>query len=216
MSTTDETVTAPEDGEYTIEADVPVTDPSAPYGRDSDGTLLDKNGERAERGLKADGTRKVKPGPAPGTKAGAALGKPGKAKPPKPTRKGGKDYTPGVMGLFSIPIGAFAGLGAATKNDVFLADAATLNGYAPGIAGALNDLAQDNHQVASILDRALQVGPYSALIMATMPMVAQLARNHGVLPAGIAGALGASHEPADLADAIRGDAEGLVEQAAAA
>lgn len=210
------TVTAPEDGDYTIEADVPVTDPSAPYGRDSDGTLLDKDGNRAERGLKADGSAKVKPGPPPGTKAGAALGKPNtKTKTKTTTRKGGKDYTPGVMGLFSIPIGACAGLGAATKNDTFLADAATLNGYAPGIAAALNDLAQENHQIAGVLDRALQVGPYSALIMATMPMVAQLARNHELLPPGIAGALGGSNDPADLADAIRSDAEDMVSAAAA-
>lgn len=213
MTDTDATVTAPEAGEYEIKVDLPIDDPSAPYGRDDDGTLLDKNGERAERGLKADGTRKVKPGPPPGTKAGAALGKPGKAKAAKPSRKGAKDYRPGVMGLFSIPIGAFAGLGAATKNETFLADAATLNGFGPGIAEALNDLAQDNHQIAGVLDRALQVGPYSALVMATMPLVAQLARNHGLLPAGIAGALGGSYEPSKLAESIRGEAEAMVDAA---
>lgn len=213
MTDADTTVTAPEAGEYEIKVDLPIDDPSAPYGRDDDGTLLDKNGERAERGLKADGTRKVKPGPPPGTKAGAALGKPGKAKAAKPSRKGAKDYRPGVMGLFSIPIGAFAGLGAATKNETFLADAATLNGFGPGIAEALNDLAQDNHQIAGVLDRALQVGPYSALVMATMPLVAQLARNHGLLPAGIAGALGGSYEPSKLAESIRGEAEAMVDAA---
>lgn len=185
-------------------------DPSAPYGRAGDGTLLDRNGERAERGLKSDGTRKVKPGPPPGTKAGAALGKPGK---PKPTKKGGKDYRPGVMGLFSIPIGAFAGLGAATKNETFLADAAAINGFAPPVAEALNDLAAENVQVAGILERALQVGPYSALMMATMPLVAQLARNHGLLPAGIANALGGAYEPSELADSIRGEAESMVSEA---
>lgn len=208
---TDPTAADPTDLIVSDPADEANTDPSAPYGRDGDGTLLDRNGERAERGLKADGTRKVKPGPPPGTKAGAAIGKGGPKA--KPSKKGAKDYRPGVMGLFSIPIGAFAGLGAATKNEMFLADAATLNGFAPSIAEALNDLAADNHQIAGVLDRALQVGPYSALVMATMPLVAQLARNHGLLPAGIAGALGGSYEPSELADSIRGEADAMVKEA---
>jgi hypothetical protein len=182
------------------------TDTDAPYGKTPDGVKLDKNGNPAPYGLKKDGTAAKQRGRRAGT---------GPGKSPKSTsKKSAIDYRPGVKGILQIPTGVLTGMGLASKNDMFLADAYTIGMYTDGIAEALNDLAQDNHQIAGVLDRALAAGPYSALIMAVLPMMAQLGVNHGVIPPGSARLMGSGHDPADLAAAAKADInqfEGMAE-----
>jgi hypothetical protein len=121
-----------------------------------------------------------------------AIHKRGGSKPGAPKRlsgrgkaKGGTDYRPGILGLIQLPAGvlAIAGL----NKPELAADAATLTVYAPGIAEAVNDLANERPEIAAVLDRVLAVGPYGALIAAVAPMALQILCNHDVVPSGILG-----------------------------
>jgi hypothetical protein len=94
-----------------------------------------------------------------------------------------------------LQIPAFA-LGAAGQlNESLALDGAALSMHAPGIAEALNDLANDNPAVAAALDRILSVGPYGAIIGACLPLAFQIAANHKKIPDAMAKSCGAL--PAD-------------------
>jgi len=154
-----------------------VEDEKAPFGFEDDGVT-----PKAPYGLKADGTPKKLPGrpsnPFPKAPAAKKSGGGGsKAKAP--------DYTEGILGLFQIPAMGLALAGG--KNPVLAADAAAVTAYAPGIAQALNQVAQEQPAVAAVLDRVLSVGPYGAVLAAALPLGLQLAVNHGLMPAGLGG-----------------------------
>lgn len=130
----------------------------------------------APYGRKADGTPKAKPG----RPAGAGGESARRTSPKKP--KGSTEYAPAIEGLFQLiafPV-AFA----------FPADAAAITHYSPGIAKELDALAQVRPEVAAALDRVLSVGPYGAVIAATLPLVIQLLVNHGVIPIGAVASFG--------------------------
>lgn len=99
--------------------------------------------------------------------------------------KGGTDYRPGILGLLQLPAGVLAVAG--LNKPELAADAATLTVYAPGVADAVNDLANERPEIAAVLDRVLAVGPYGALLAAVTPMVLQILCNHEVIPSGILG-----------------------------
>lgn len=67
------------------------------------------------------------------------------------------------------------------------ADAATVGKYWPDVADELAKLADQYEYIAKPIDVLIQVGPFSALVLAAMPMVMQMMANHGALdPAGLA------------------------------
>jgi hypothetical protein len=70
------------------------------------------------------------------------------------------------------------------------ADAGAFDMHFPGVAHEVAVLAEDNEKVANIVDRIVQVGPYAALLTATMPLVIQLLINHDRIKAEAAGLLG--------------------------
>lgn len=114
---------APETSEPTAPAP-PTVDPAAPYGR------------------RADGTPKKGPGGRPSTKRAAEADKPRVADvPPAAAADGGKDYTPGLLGLADIVHGAML------ISERTHAHAALWRGSAPGMAMAWNQAAQSNAQV---------------------------------------------------------------------
>ncbi len=166
----------------TTEATENVTDIQAPYGR------------------KADGTPKKKPGPS----RGAPLGGPRRKTPTPPrqtTRKTSVDYSPGILGIaqaLSLPL---------TMSRSTLPDAWAIQNAAPGIASALNQLAQDRPEVAAMLDRILAAGPYGALIAAVIPMLVQIAANHRLIPQNLAMQLGAV-APEDIIEHLRQERAG--------
>jgi hypothetical protein len=73
------------------------------------------------------------------------------------------------------------------QRPVFAADAAAITIHAPNIAEALDQLANERPEIAAILDRVLQVGPYGVLIAAVAPLALQLLANHEALPPGAMG-----------------------------
>lgn len=115
----------------------------------------------------------------------------GKAASSTPRKKKtyGTDYTEGVAQLISMPAAILGVVGSQTNNLPLVADAAVINHYAPKVAEAVNDLAQERPEVAAVLDRVLKAGPYAALMGAVVPMAIQILANHKVIPAGIAGTM---------------------------
>jgi hypothetical protein len=72
------------------------------------------------------------------------------------------------------------------------ADAGALSLHWPKIAGEIGKLAATNEQIAKLVDPLMTVGPYAGLITAIMPLVAQIAVNHGRVAAGVANTVPAS------------------------
>lgn len=67
------------------------------------------------------------------------------------------------------------------------ADAGAVGLHFPAIAHEVAKLADTDERIAKLVDPILQVGPYAGLLAAVMPLVMQLAANHGRVQAGIMG-----------------------------
>lgn len=80
------------------------------------------------------------------------------------------------------------------------ADSAAILAHGDNVSEALADLGTTDERIGALLDKIVQVGPYGAVIAAIAPMIAQIAVNHGALPAGI---LGTVH-PVELVAGILG------------
>lgn len=159
-------------------------DPEAPYGVKSDGTPRAKPGRRT-------GTPNTRP------RKAAAPRAPQPAAPAKGRRKAPAepDYRGGVMAL--VQVAATPLIVAGAKSETALADAAALTLHGPPIADALHTLALERPEVAAVLERLMQVGPYGVLIAAVVPLAVQLAANHGLIPEAAAAGMGA-HPRGDL------------------
>lgn len=92
---------------------------------------------------------------------------------------GTTDYRPALIGLITVPAMMLTMMG--RVNPLFALDGIAIQHHAPTIAGAINEAAMTNEQIAQALDRILAVGPYGALIAAVMPLALQLAANHGLI-----------------------------------
>lgn len=142
-------------------------------------TADDPEAPRVERPAPADL-------PPPRTKSVRTPGRPrgGGAKPkprvrkiaePEPTK-----YADAINGtFFQLPAGLLLTVSYKTKNVPMMADSLTLAKYGPGIAQAVDEIAQKDARWAAALDRVLTFGPYGALVAAMLPMAAQFATNHG-------------------------------------
>lgn len=156
----------------------PDTDPEAPYGR------------------KADGTPKKRPGRPPSSSgststAGLAVKPPTKSTPRKSSRSApvAVDYRTSFIGLVqlvAVPLGL-----AGQVKPAFAHDAAALVKFAPPLAEAVNNVAQQEPMVAAVLDKVLQVGPYGELIGVVLALGTQIAVNHGRVSAEAAAPMGA-------------------------
>lgn len=165
-------------------------DPEAPYGRRPDGTPRAKPGPKKSTG--------------PGSSRPAATApprRPGGPARPATAKKGATDYRPGINGLLQIAAFPLA-LGGKVRPALAL-DAAAIQIHGPGIAEALNAIAQERPEVAAALDRVLSVGPYGLLIGAVIPLVAQIATNHKKLPDVVASSMGAIPRDELAADLAR-------------
>jgi len=154
-----------------------------------DGTKLtaEQMAERTEDypyGRRADGTPRSRPGPkssGSATPRMAAAPRPRKTTRPAAAKKGEPDYRAGIMGLLQIPAMGLTMVGRQTKNQALQADGYALAMHAPGIAEALNETAKAQPAVGRALESIMKAGPYGAIIAAMVPLVMQLAANHGVM-----------------------------------
>lgn len=156
--------------------------------------------------LTKDGKPRRKPGPAKGTPA-APRRRTGTGTSSKSGGRGNrrKSYKQDVLGLFQIATLPLAVAG--TKNPVILADAAAVTIHAEPISEAVDHIAQEQPQVAAVLERLTKAGPYAVLISALTPLVMQLAVNHKALPLEVGSRVGA-HDPEQLVDWMRQQTEG--------
>jgi hypothetical protein len=72
------------------------------------------------------------------------------------------------------------------------ADAGAVSLYWPGVATELANLAESQPAIAKLIDPLMQVGPYSALIMAVLPFVLQIGVNHRMVSPGAMGTVPAT------------------------
>jgi hypothetical protein len=63
------------------------------------------------------------------------------------------------------------------------ADAGAIAQHGPGVAKETADLADGNERIASWLDYLTEAGPYLGLTKAMLPLILQLAANHGKIDA---------------------------------
>jgi hypothetical protein len=174
------------------------TDPEAPYGRKQDGTPKAKPG-------RPSGT----PDGRPRTRTAQRRARVSAAAPrrreskPKAAKSQFPDYRPGITGLIQVAIAPLALAG--IKSPACALDAAAIACHAEPLADALQQTAEQVPQFAALLDKVLTVGPYGALLAATMPIAVQLLANHGIVPAEAAQAMGAM-SPEDLMEQMAPEA----------
>lgn len=150
--TTEQTVTEEFDPE------VHATEPDGRPKTTRDGRLAKKRGPKSTPPRAAASPRRSSPRTARSTSS----------RPKAP------DFRPGITGMFQLI--------AAPLAFTQPLDSWAVTTHAPGIAEALNDLAQERPEVAMVLQRVLSVGPYGALLAATVPLVVQLLHNHDLIP----------------------------------
>lgn len=142
-----------------------------PVGKDED----------APWGRRKDGTPRKRPGPPP--KAGAPrVSAPSKTAPRSTKSSSTPDYESAINGLLqivSIPLAFTSPL-----------DALAVAEHGPGLAAAAAQTARERPEVAAVLDKLTAIGPYGLLIGAMIPLAAQIAANHDVLPPAINKMLG--------------------------
>jgi len=60
------------------------------------------------------------------------------------------------------------------------ADAGTIGMHGPNISSEVMKLVQKNNKIAKKLDILIEVGPYTGIIAAALPFLAQILVNHGI------------------------------------
>ena len=169
--------------------------PEAPYGYREDGTPKRAAG-RPRKATRAPRSRKARTPRVAGRKATPAAPQPGKARTP---RSAAPDYAGALKGTLQT-IGVPLAL-----NPKTLPDAAALAVHGPALAEAVGELAHEHAAVAAVLDRLMAIGPIGIALGAAVPLFAQVAVNHGVIPLELGRRLGAM-DPAELVAAVQAGA----------
>lgn len=103
----------------------------------------------------------------------------------KARQKAATPYAEGINGIFQVAATGCIVLG--QGKPAYVADAVAISEHGPNIANALELLANERPEVAAVLDRVMQIGPYGVVIAAVVPLVAQILANHNLVPAGFIG-----------------------------
>ena len=156
-----------------------------PNGTAPDYPAPPRKDEQAPFGRKDDGTprlRRAGPGrPKPADKARTARSVP--AAPAKDAKAPleARDRRKGVDAVMQLTAGVLISFPATRP------DAGALALHRDPLADAIVATAETDERFGRALDRLLDTGPYAALVMAVIPLTAQILVNHKVLPAGTLG-----------------------------
>lgn len=135
--------------------------------------------------VKSTGAARGKPGPkARPSKVTAPPRKTAKSTPPRPAQADGEDFREGLTELAEIPVAVLASVGMAIGKMALIADAATVDAATPKLVEGINLLARDFDQVAKVVRVLTKTSPYVVLTTAVLGVLAQVAVNHGRMPAG--------------------------------
>ena len=160
-----------------------------------------KKDPEAPYGRTKDGKPKRGPG---GRPARARAEQPRVASPTAAGVK--KDFTRPLTEVVQLAWGVLAGTSPT--------DAAAVKLAGPGLVSAWNNLAQENAGVARGIEWLTSGSAYGAVVMATAPLLMQIAANHGRLDPERVAALGVQ-DPAALAEMTAQDVKMMAEAAAA-
>ena len=171
------TILPPEDRD---EPDGP--DPDAPYGRNPttgkpykrpaatrEKLAAALSDARAARGAQKAPQRTRRPNRASGTRT---AGKP-------PT----VDYAAAAAGILGIGQMGLGIVGRITNRPALQLDAMALGLHTPALAEAAAETALESEWLASVLEKAMVVGPYGKWVAIGLGLTAQIAANHGMVPA---------------------------------
>lgn len=151
----------------------PEPDPEAPYGFTKEGKPRGKPGPKL-------GSRNRRKGSKTPTRSAPATSS---ARKPPP----GPDYRAGIRGILQMVAAPLAVAG--MRKPELALDAATITLHADSVAEGMAEAALEIPQLQAILDRVMTVGPWGAAVAPILALGAQLAANHGVIPAGVMGTL---------------------------
>jgi hypothetical protein len=87
------------------------------------------------------------------------------------------------------------------------ADAGAINVHSPNISREMAKLAEENAQVAKLIDYLTSAGPYSGILIAVLPFALQIAANHGRIDVDKAAGLGGVMSAKDLEDRVKAELE---------
>lgn len=116
-----------------------------------------------------------------------------------------------LLGLPCIPLAALAAADSIRSQDPeavspFAMDVIAINAHSEPIAEAVAELANAYPVLGTLLDRIGATTPFMALTVAFIGLAAQLAENHGSLPAGMQGISPTLIRREDFAQQIRDEA----------
>ena len=101
---------------------------------------------------------------------------------------------------------ALAGLGQLAQVPLMAlrqyADVGALGVHWPNVSREVAKLAESQEQVARVIDPLIKVGPYTGLITAVLPLVMQIAVNHGRVAPGAMGTVPATSLAAQVETAM--------------
>lgn len=158
-----------------LDESAPATD-AAPWGYKPDGTPRRSAGGRPRGGTnrrRTSTTTRTRAPQAPSRKSAGA-------RPKTP------DYRAGVTGLLTLVALPLRYSGPAGP-----LDAATVMLMADEFGSACQSTAEQDARFAAVLDRAMSIGPYGAIVGCALRFGAQLAENHRWLPTQVTQAMGA-------------------------
>jgi hypothetical protein len=174
-----------------VEPDATV-DPVAPYGRKADGTPKRAAGRPRKAGATGGRSRSARK-MAGGARPPAAAPTAGRTRTPRSATPDYAGALRGALQTVGIPL---------ALNPATMPDAAALAVHGPALCDAVGELAKEHAAVAAVLDRLLAVGPVGVVLGAAVPLFAQVAVNHGVIPLQLGRRLGAM-DPAELVAAVQ-------------
>lgn len=178
----------------------PGFDPEAPFGRFANGKP--RKSPAGSRAAKPSGRRRTPSAP---RKTGGGKKTPASAR---------RDYVGASLGAVQLMQAGCGMIGAATKDPGWQATAATLVVMEGQLAEVSGSIADENQAWARALDRMVTTSTWTPALMAGVALIAQVAVNFNMLPAGLVGTRSREEVMAQAGE-ILAEREAMAQQMAA-